>query len=144
MTAGSVVVLENLRLYAAETSSSSEAREEMAHVLAGYADVYVNDSFGSAHETLASTVELPAIMHHGCAGLLLNHERHYFTEILSNSIKPAGVVIAGCCNLEEKLQSVASLIHKVDKIFVAGAVGIPFTVAKGLQWREGIPEGPAL
>ena len=136
---GSVIFLENLRFYTNETSSSGEARYEMARILASYADVYVNDSFCSAHETLASTVELPAIMRHGCAGMLLNHELRFFQRWLKHCAAPIAVVVGGS-NLQEKLQSVAGLIHKVDKIFVAGAVGIPFTVAKGFSGGKAYPK----
>lgn len=136
MNPGEVVVLENLRFYQNETSSHADDRHAMAEILASYADVFVNDSFATAHEVKASTVALPKILRHGAAGLLMEKELSYFKRLLTHPARPTGVVVAGT-HLDEKLRLVASLVGKVDKILVAGEVALPFLAAKGLPAGKG-------
>lgn len=135
---GSVCVLENLRFYVNETSLDAGERVAMAEVLAAGIEVLVNDSFQTAHRTLASTVELPRLMQHGAAGHSMDRELAFYSKFLNNMGRPLAVVIGGS-NIPEKLQQIRHLVGRVEKIFVAGPVALPFLVAKGLSCGMGYP-----
>jgi 3-phosphoglycerate kinase/CRP-like cAMP-binding protein len=136
MPPSSVLVLENLRLYRNDVSSSSEERASMAEIVASYCDVFVNDSFATAADVKSITVEVPKLMRHGAAGMLLSKELSYFRRLLTHPAKPVGVVVGGT-HLEAKLPLIYSLVGKVDKILVAGEVALPFLAARGISAGKG-------
>ncbi len=136
MEPGSIVVLENLRVYLNETSNRAEERSEMAAVLATYTDVFVDDCFRSAYRTLASTVELPKKLKHGAAGMLMSRELVYFERILTHPPRPTCAIVGGN-RLFDKLQLIRALIRKVDTIIVTGEICLPFLIAKGWSGGKG-------
>ncbi|EPY38852.1 3-phosphoglycerate kinase, glycosomal [Angomonas deanei] len=127
---GEIMVLENLRYYKNETSLIYEERKQMADILERYIDVFINDSFATAHRFLASSVELPTVIQHGAAGNSMDRELAFYSKFLVHPSRPLAVVIAGK-NIPEKLQLIHNLVGKVDRILVGGAVVYPFLVAKG-------------
>ena len=80
---GQILLLENLRFHPGETAND----RGFAQDLAGLAEEYVNDAFGTAHRAHASTVGVPSILGKGAAGLLLERELQYLSQVMS-----AGVV----------------------------------------------------
>lgn len=133
---GSVLVLENLRLYRGDVSRSGEDRKIIAEILASYCDVFVNDSFATAADVKSITIDVPRLLRHGAAGMLLSKELAYFRRLLTHPAKPVGVVVGGT-HLEAKLPLIYSLVSKVDKILIAGEVALPFLAAKGLSAGKG-------
>ena len=91
---GDILMLENTRFHKEETSKDPAEREKMAKQLAEYADVYVNDAFGTAHRAHASTETvahfLPAV-----AGFLMEKELAYLGKATDNQVKPYVAVIGG-------------------------------------------------
>lgn len=136
MPPSSVLVLENLRLYRNDVSSIGEERKSMAEIVASYCDVFVNDSFATAADVKSITVEVPKLLKHGAAGMLLTKELSYFRRLLTHPAKPVGVIVGGT-HLEAKLPLIYSLVGKVDKILVAGEVALPFLAARGLSAGKG-------
>ncbi|HUF48557.1 MAG TPA: phosphoglycerate kinase, partial [Vicinamibacterales bacterium] len=130
---GGVILLENLRFHAEEEQNDPA----FAAALAGLADVYVNDAFGSAHRAHAST---EGIVHHigeSAAGLLMAAEVDYLGRALSNPDRPF-VAILGGAKVSDKLDVIENLLSKVDAIVIGGAMAYTFLEA------DGVPVGRSL
>ncbi|KEG11884.1 phosphoglycerate kinase, partial [Trypanosoma grayi] len=128
---GEILVLENLQFYRNEASADPAERMAMAEVLAADIDVFVNESFATASREHASNTALPKILHHGAAGLSMDQELAFFSKFLTHPARPIAVVVAGT-HIPAKLLMIHSLVCKVDKILIAGALVAPFLAAKGL------------
>jgi phosphoglycerate kinase len=90
MKPGDVVLLENLRFYEQEEAND----EQFARALAGLADIYVNDAFGTAHRAHASTHGITKFVDKCVAGFLMGKEIEYFSKILDNPARPFGLYIS--------------------------------------------------
>ncbi len=129
---GDVLMLENTRFHKEETSKDAAEREKMAKELASYADIFVNDAFGTAHRAHASTETiahfLPAV-----AGFLMEKELEYLDEkVIKNPEKPFIAIIGGA-KVSSKIGVLESLLGKVDKLIVGGGMAYTFLKAKGLS-----------
>ncbi len=136
---GGVLLLENTRFHKEETSKEASERESMAHTLAGYGDVYVNDAFGTAHRPHASTETiahyLPAV-----AGFLMEKEIEFLDEkVLRNPAKPFVAIIGGA-KVSSKIAVLESLLNKVDKLIVAGGMAYTFLKAQGIAVGKSLVE----
>ena len=140
MQPGTILVLENFRFYRNETAAIAEERLAMAEVLAAEIDVFINDSFGSSHRTLASNVELPKLLLHGAAGQSVERELAFYSKFLSQPSRPLAVLVGGS-DIARKLRLIRSLAERVDRILIAGAVAFPFLVARGAQAGRGYETG---
>ena len=123
---GGVIVLENLRFHPEEEANDPA----FAQTLAGLADVYVNDAFGSAHRAHAST---EGIVHHvaaSAAGLLMAAEVEYLGRALSSPDRPF-VAILGGAKVSDKLEVIENLLGKVDALLIGGAMAYTFLKAQG-------------
>jgi phosphoglycerate kinase len=130
MKPGEVCVLENLRFYTNETSSSEEERTVMARLLAVNGDFYVLDAFGTMHRTAASLTELPRVMQHGASGYLVEAELKKIQPALSLPSKPMALVLGGN-KVKECLSSLEQVLHRLDKLILIGAVALVFLRAQG-------------
>jgi len=126
MKPGCVLMLENLRFHIEET----ENNDEFARELAGYADVYVDDAFGNAHRTHASNVGITKFAKECCAGLLMKKELNYFSATLKNPLRPFVAIIGGS-KVSDKLEALANLIRRVDKMIIGGGMAFTFLKAMG-------------
>ena len=125
---GEVAVLENLRWEPGEEKND----ESLAKALAGLADIYVNDAFGSAHRVHASTVGMVKFFPpgHKGAGLLLQREIEFLSRLGSNPERPFVVVIGGS-KVSDKLAVLESLANRADAILIGGAMANTFLAAQG-------------
>eukprot|EP00759_Apiculatamorpha_spiralis_P022554 PhF_6_TR26670/c0_g1_i1/m.38759/K00927/PGK, pgk; phosphoglycerate kinase len=130
LKSGDVCVLENLRFYSNETSSSEEERMVMTKMLSCYADYYVLDAFGTMHRASASLVELPKAMLHGACGYLVEKELKKVSKAFSNPVKPFALVLGGN-KFKDVVQALDQVINRVDKVILVGAVGLLFLKASG-------------
>jgi len=122
-----VVLLENLRFHAEE-----EANEPgFAKSLAGLADIFVNDAFGTAHRAHAST---EGVTHYlkSAAGFLLQKEIEYLGQAVANPQKPF-VVILGGAKVSDKIGVIDNLLPKCDRILIGGGMAYTFLKAKGIS-----------
>ena len=127
MRPGDVVLLENLRFHREE-----EANDPVfARALAGNAQIYVNDAFGTAHRAHASTVGvaklLPAV-----AGLLMERELTFLGKVLEAPTKPL-VVILGGKKVEDKIGVIRNLLRLADTMLIGGGMCYTFLRAAGGQ-----------
>ncbi len=135
---GEILMLENTRFHAEETAKDAGEREKMAKQLATYADLYVNDAFGTAHRAHASTETvakfLPAV-----AGLLMQKEIKYLGQLLENPERPYVAIIGGA-KISSKIEVLENLLSKVDRMIVGGGMAYTFLKAKGLSIGNSLVE----
>jgi phosphoglycerate kinase len=125
---GGVVLLENLRFHKEEEANDPE----FAKQLAGKAEVYINDAFGSAHRAHAST---EGITHHvpvKAAGLLMEKELEYLGKALGNPQHPY-VAIVGGAKVSDKIKFLQNLMGFADTILIGGAMAYTFLKAQGVE-----------
>ena len=130
-----VVLLENLRFHPEEEKNDSGFAAE----LAGLADVYVNDAFGSAHRAHAST---EGIVHHvkqAAAGLLMAAEIEYLGKILERPDRPFVAVLGGA-KVSDKLEVIQNLVPRVDALLIGGAMAYTFFKAQGVPVGRSLVE----
>jgi phosphoglycerate kinase len=134
MQQGDVALLENLRFHKEEEANDPE----FAKALASYADIYVNDAFGTAHRAHASTEGiahyLPAV-----AGFLMEKEINFLGKLLFQPEKPYVAIIGGA-KVSTKIAVLEKLIEKVDEILIGGAMCYTFLKAKGFQVGNSLVE----
>ena len=135
MKPGCVLLLENLRFHIEEV----ENNDEFARELAGYADVYVDDAFGNAHRTHASNVGITKFAKECCAGFLMKRELNYFRTTLEDPLHPF-VAIVGGSKVSGKLEALANLIKKVDKMIIGGGMAFTFLKAMGHEVGKSLIE----
>src|SRR5439155_18274203 len=105
---GDALLLENLRFHAEEEKNDSG----FAAALASYADVYVNDAFGTAHRAHASTVGIAKLLP-AYAGLLMEKEIKALSNLLDNPERPFAAVVGGA-KVSDKIKVLEHLFTKVD------------------------------
>jgi phosphoglycerate kinase len=121
-----IVLLENVRFNPGEEKND----EAFAKALAGYAEVYVNDAFGTAHRAHASTVGM--IKHFALkgAGFLMLREIEYLGKLLGKVDRPYLAVLGGA-KVSDKIAVLENLAGRVDAILIGGAMANTFLRAKG-------------
>lgn len=129
MQKGEVVLLENLRFYSEEEKNNSE----FAKSLAKSADIFVNDAFGTAHRTHASTVGVARILP-SCAGFLMAKEIGVLSNLLENPER-LFVVVLGGAKISGKIEIVQNLLSIADRILIAG--GMSYTCLAALGYEVG-------
>ena len=122
---GKAVLLENVRFDARETKNNPE----MAKELAAFADVYVNDAFGSAHRAHASTAGVADYLPAVC-GYLIQKELTVMGGALAEPARPF-VAILGGAKVSDKIGVIENLIDKVDTLVIGGGMAYTFMKAKG-------------
>ena len=127
---GECVLLENLRFDAGEEKKN----EEFCKKLANFADVYVNDAFGTAHRSHASTA---AIVEYGLVktavcGFLIEKELSVMADALENPQRPF-VAILGGAKVADKLNVISNLLDKCDTLIIGGGMAYTFLKAQGYE-----------
>ncbi len=126
---GQVVLLENVRFDARETSKVAEERAALAAELAAFADAFVSDGFGVVHREQASVTDVARLLPHA-AGLLVEAETKVFRKVLDAPDRPYTVVLGGS-KVSDKLGVIAHLLTKVDTLIVGGGMCFTFLAAQG-------------
>ena len=126
---GGVVVLENLRFNAGETSKDAGEREAFAAKLAEFGDFFISDGFGVVHRKQASVYELAKALPSAC-GLLIEKELEVLTRLTSTPDRPYAVVLGGS-KVSDKLGVIDHLLPTVNKLLVGGGMVFTFLAAQG-------------
>jgi phosphoglycerate kinase len=132
---GEVMLLENLRFHNEETDNDLEFSKE----LASYADIYVNDAFGTSHRKHASTYGMASMFDLRVAGFLVSRELKFLTRLRENPDRPF-IVIVGGGKIKDKIHALKSLIEKADRVLLGGGVAYTFLKAKGVNIGNSIVE----
>ena len=122
---GEVVLLENVRFHREETDNAPEFSKK----LASFAEVFVNDAFGTAHRAHASTAGvadyLPAV-----SGFLIEKELNFMGDALNNPERPFMAILGGR-KVSDKIGVIEALLEKVDTLMIGGAMAYTFFKAMG-------------
>ena len=131
---GDILVLENVRFHPEETKNDPE----FAKQLASFADIYVNDAFGSAHRAHASTEGVTKYLPAVC-GFLIKKEIGFMGTALTNPARPF-VAILGGAKVSDKIRVIENLIDKCDSIIIGGGMAYTFVRAKGFSVGKSLCE----
>lgn len=131
LQSGEILLLENLRFTAAETSKDENERATLARFLASLVDGYVGDGFGAVHRKHASVFDLPQLLPHA-AGYLVAAEVEVLQKLTHNPLRPYGVVLGGA-KVSDKIGVISNLIDKVDLLAIGGGMLFTFLAAQGKE-----------
>ena len=134
MSPGNIILLENLRFHPEEEKND----HEFAKSLAGLADIYVNDAFGVAHRSHASTVGvtkyIPAV-----GGLLIEKEIEMLHKALDVPARPLTIIVGGA-KVSDKITLIDHMLDKVDNLLVGGGMISTFLKALGYEIGDSLVE----
>ena len=136
---GAVALLENLRFSTAEEAND----ETFSRELASYADVYVNDAFGTAHRAHASTAGITRFVAARGMGLLMEREVKFLGKLLADVERPFVAIIGGA-KVSDKIGVLDNLLDRVDQMLIGGAMANTFLKAKGGQLGRSLVEADKL
>jgi phosphoglycerate kinase len=135
LRAGAVALLENLRFSPAEEAND----ETFSRELASYADVYVNDAFGTAHRAHASTAGITRFVAAKGMGLLMEREVKFLGKLLGEVERPFVAIIGGA-KVSDKIGVLDNLLERVDQMLIGGAMANTFLKARGGQLGRSLVE----
>jgi phosphoglycerate kinase len=131
---GELLLLENLRFHAEEEANDPG----FAAALASYADLYVNDAFGTAHRAHASTVGVPKLLP-AYAGLLMEREIEMLSKLMQSPDRPFAAILGGA-KVSDKLKVIDNLLTKVDILVLGGGMANTFLLAQGKAIGKSLAE----
>ena len=135
---GQILLLENIRYEAAETSKDEAERIGLATKLASYGKVYVGDGFGAVHRKHASVYELARLLPHA-AGDLVAGEVAVLEKLTKNPIRPYGVILGGA-KVSDKIGVISNFLDKVNLIAIGGGMVFTFLAAQGKEVGKSLVE----
>jgi phosphoglycerate kinase len=134
MRNGEAILLENLRFHAEEEKNDPA----FAAQLASYADLFVNDAFGTAHRAHASTVGIAALLP-AYAGLLMEREIAMLSSLLESPKHPFAAILGGA-KVSDKIGVIEHLLTKVDILILGGGMANTFLLAQGKSVGKSLAE----
>ena len=134
MRPGEIVLLENLRFHPEEEANDPA----FAAALASYADVYVNDAFGTAHRAHASTVGVAKLLP-AYAGLLMEREITMLSSLLESPERPFAAILGGA-KVSDKIKVIDNLLTRVDLLILGGGMANTFLLAQGKAIGKSLAE----
>lgn len=138
LQAGQVLMLENLRFHTGE--ENPEKDPSFAKELSTFGDVYVNDAFGTAHRSHASTAVIAKYFpEKSAAGFLLEKEIDFLGDTLKNP-KPPFCAIVGGAKISTKCGVIETLMKKADVVLIGGGMAYTFLKAQGISIGQSIHE----
>jgi phosphoglycerate kinase len=135
LKSGECLLLENLRFYPEEERNDPE----FAKKLAGLGDIYINDAFGTAHRSHASTEGVTKYIKQCAAGYLMQKELKYLGMALSDPKRPF-VAILGGAKISGKIDVIENLMNKVDAILIGGGMSFTFFKSMGKEIGKSLLE----
>lgn len=134
-----LVLLENLRFHGAE----EENDPAFATALGALADVYVNDAFGTAHRAHASVTGIVSHVSAAGAGLLMEKELTYLGLVMDAPAQPFVAIIGGA-KVSDKIDIIESMLSRVDRLIIGGAMAYTFFKALGMPVGHSLVEDDKL
>ena len=131
---GEMLLLENLRFHPEEEKNDPG----FAAALASYADIYVNDAFGTAHRAHASTVGIAKLLP-AYAGLLMEREIEMLSKLLESPEHPFAAILGGA-KVSDKIAVISNLLTKVDMLVLGGGMANTFLLAQGKAIGKSLAE----
>ena len=138
LKSGQILLLENIRYEAAETSKDEAERIELATKLSRYGKAYIGDGFGAVHRKHASVYELAKMLPHA-AGDLVAAEVEVLEKLTKNPSRPYGVVLGGA-KVSDKIGVISNFLEKVNIIAIGGGMVFTFLAAQGKKIGKSLVE----
>ena len=138
LKSGQILLLENIRYEAAETSKDEAQRIDLASKLARYGKVYIGDGFGAVHRKHASVYELAKMLPHA-AGDLVAAEVEVLEKLTKKPSRPYGVVLGGA-KVSDKIGVISNFLEKVNIIAIGGGMVFTFLAAQGKKIGKSLVE----
>ncbi len=138
LKSGQILMLENIRFLASETSKEESERVVLATELATYGDIYVGDGFGAVHRKHASVYELARLIPHA-AGDLISDEVAILEQLTKNPNRPYGVVLGGA-KVSDKIGVISNFLDKANLIAIGGGMVFTFLAAQGKEIGNSLVE----
>jgi phosphoglycerate kinase len=135
LESGQVLLLENLRFHPEEEANDPAFSKK----LAGLAEIYIDDAFGSAHRAHASTEGITHFVKKAAAGLLMEKELTYLGKALESPEKPFVAIIGGS-KISGKIDVIDNLLDKVDTLVIVGGMAYTFQRALGITTGKSLVE----
>lgn len=135
---GQILLLENIRYEAAETSKDDAERAAFAAQLASGMDLFVSDGFGAVHRKHASVYDIAKILP-SAAGFLVAAEIDVLRKLTVNPDRPYGVVLGGA-KVSDKIGVIKNLLGKVDLLAIGGGMLFTFLAAQGHEIGKSLVE----
>ncbi|MEW5900776.1 MAG: phosphoglycerate kinase, partial [Acidobacteriota bacterium] len=132
---GQILLLENVRFHAGETSNDTDFAQKLAEGI----DCYINDAFGACHRAHASVVAITRFVKEKSAGYLLKKEVDYLGRAIHTPARPY-VAILGGAKVSDKIPVIQNLLDKADHILIGGAMAYTFFKAKGYEVGNSVVE----
>lgn len=141
LTAGQVLLLENLRFYKEEEKGDVAFAEKLSK----HGDFYVNDAFGTAHRAHASTTIIAQFFDSTskCFGYVMAGEVASINKVLTQSEKPFTAIIGGA-KVSDKIMIIEQLLNKANNIIIGGGMAFTFVKAVGGQIGKSLCEDDRL
>ena len=135
MEEGDVILLENVRFHPGEQKNDLDLAKQFAQ----YADVFVNDAFGTAHRAHASTAGIAQFVDEAVLGFLLEEELDILGEALEQPKRPFTSIIGGA-KVKDKIGVIDHLLDKVDHLLIGGGLSYTFSKAQGYDVGNSLVE----
>lgn len=142
LKSGEVLLLENIRFNASETSKDDGERLALAKELAKLGDLYVGDGFGAVHRKHASVFELAQLLPHA-AGKLIAAEVAVLEKLTQSPERPYGVVLGGA-KVSDKIGVISNLLDKVNILAIGGGMLFTFLAAQGKEIGKSLFEAESV
>ena len=136
---GDVLLLENVRFHPGEEANDKKFASELASL----GDVFINDAFGTAHRSHASTAGIPLFIKASAAGYLMKREVEYLEGAVENPVRPF-VALLGGAKVSGKIGVIKNLENKVDKVVIGGGMAFTFLKAMNLEIGRSLVEDEML
>ncbi|MEA3372764.1 MAG: phosphoglycerate kinase [Campylobacterota bacterium] len=130
-----VFLLENIRFYAGEKKNDRELSQKLGAIC----DVFVNDAFGTSHRQHASTYGITEFVDTSVAGFLMMKEIEAFSKALEKPMRPIALVVGGA-KISSKITLLTSVMPKIDKLIIGGAMSNTFLQALGYDMHASLFE----
>ena len=142
LKSGEVLLLENIRFNASETSKDDGERLALAKELTKLGDLYVGDGFGAVHRKHASVFELAQLLPHA-AGKLIAAEVAVLEKLTQSPERPYGVVLGGA-KVSDKIGVISNLLDKVNILAIGGGMLFTFLAAQGKEIGKSLFEAESV
>lgn len=139
LQAGEIILLENTRFYSEEKANDAA----FAKTLAGDAEIFVNDAFGTAHRAHASTEGVTHHIAQSAMGFLIERELEFLCDKLESPASPF-LVIMGGAKVSDKIEVITALLEKADTFIIGGAMAYTFRKAQGYAVGDSLVENDKL
>lgn len=136
--AGEILLLENIRYEAAETSKDEAERQGLAKILASYADIFISDGFGAVHRKHASVYDVAKLLP-SAPGRLVAAEIEVLKKLTESPERPYGVVLGGA-KVSDKIGVIENLLDKVNVLAIGGGMLFTFLKAQGYEIGKSLVE----